>query len=221
MTSSVMRPISTLIHGQCASSCRAMESLSARWWSGRSSRSRGSRSRNVDAYLGPHVAVSRSSRSMTTTSWSTRSSGVRGAAWSISRAITSIPISEASAIEAGQKHRRGRRHYGQPYGATWGRPEGLHIGVRTVQCGEDLVGAGHERLTCLGETHTAAVGFEQLDAGLTLKPLELLGHRRGRQGQCLGGRLHRAVLGEVAQQAQAFHVHEVNSKQFINNVLLV
>jgi hypothetical protein len=43
------------------------------------------------------------------------------------------------------------------------------------------------------------VGFEQLDAGFSLKPLELLGHRLGRQGQRLGGRLHRAVFGEVAQ----------------------
>jgi hypothetical protein len=37
----------------------------------------------------------------------------------------------------------------------------------------------------------------------------------------LGGGLDRAAFGEVAEQAESFHVHEANSKQLINKVLLV
>ena len=58
----------------------------------------------------------------------------------------------------------------------------------------------------LGERHTARAALDEHDAGLTLERRDLLGDRRGRVGQRVGGGAQRPLARDLAQHAQPPHV---------------
>ena len=73
------------------------------------------------------------------------------------------------------------------------------LGLHLLHAREQLVAAFHERASRIGELEPAPDLHEQLGARLALELGELLGDRRGGEGERLGRAGDRAVGGEGAQ----------------------
>ena len=80
---------------------------------------------------------------------------------------------------------------------------------RSSICAKQRVAVGRAARARRREAHAAPVGLQQRLADLALQRGELLGHRRRRQMQRVGGRRDRAAVGELAQRAQAAQVDHV------------
>ncbi len=91
------------------------------------------------------------------------------------------------------------------------RRRAFERGLGGLELAQDALGAGHELLPGRREAAGAAVALEQLDAGLALERLQLLGDRRSGVAERVGGGGDRAAGGELAQDAEAADVEHCES----------
>jgi hypothetical protein len=80
------------------------------------------------------------------------------------------------------------------------------LGLDLLDARQQLVGARHERAAGVGQLEPPPDLAEEAHAGLALKLRELLGHRRGRERQRLGGARDRALGGELAEHGEAARI---------------
>ena len=76
----------------------------------------------------------------------------------------------------------------------------LALGDRLL--GDNRVGVTEQRLAGVGESDPAGRAIEQRHAGAALECRHLLGDRRLRVGECLGGGRERAEPGDLAEDLQ-------------------
>ena len=77
------------------------------------------------------------------------------------------------------------------------------LGLDLLDVGQQLARAGHQRVPGIGELEAPPDPRKQLHAGLALQLGELLGHRRGREGERLRRGRDRSLGGERAQDRQS------------------
>ena len=96
-----------------------------------------------------------------------------------------------------------RGEAGDPDGADETVGVGGDVGRRGLELREHDVGVADEHLRGAGEPHAAAVALHDRLADLALERRELLRDGRRREVERVGGRRDGAVLGDLAQDAQA------------------
>ena len=80
---------------------------------------------------------------------------------------------------------------------------GCELGLDLLDVGQQLARAGHERVPGVGQLEATPHPAEEPHARLALQLGELLGHRRGREGQGLRRGRDRSLGGEGAQDHQS------------------
>ncbi len=120
-----------------------------------------------------------------------------------------------AAGEEGDRRRQergaGGRERGQPDATAPHSAHRLELGLGGRQAGEHDLGMLDERLTGLGERHTAATAVHELRARLLLEGGDLLGDRRLRVREGLGGGGERAVLGDGLEHPQLLDIEHNES----------
>ena len=120
-------------------------------------------------------------------------------------------IASASRGWLARSARRGRRdelgdpggEAGDPHRADEPVRVGGDVGGGGLELREHDVGVADEHLGRAGQPHAAAVALDDGLADLALERGELLGDGGGREVQRVGGRGDGALLGDLAQDAQA------------------
>ena len=106
----------------------------------------------------------------------------------------------------------GKEAIAQPPAAQAGDRRQRRLGG--LQAREDALGVPDERLAGGGQADAARMALEQRHAGFGLERGDLLGDRRLRVGERLGGGRERAAVGDLLQDPQAADVeHKYNLYQ--------
>ena len=118
---------------------------------------------------------------------------------------TGMLLGEAGDRDGHDRRRRGLEG-GHPEAAPAEPGDGLELGLRLAELGEDGVGVAHDGLAGVREADAAGTALDQRGAGLALERRDLLGDGGLGEGERLGRGGERAPGGDLAQHAHTADV---------------